>query len=181
MKAPRQQQQLRIIDDCFSSEYICNLRDLFISPNFEWSFIPWEGKEKEIENLNVDITNYWFTHNFYANGEVQNAEHWHTIQPLLTKLREQEDMETLLRLKANLYPCTPAHIVQHNLHRDFTFSHTAAILSLNTCDGYTTLANGTEIDSVANQIILFDGGMDHCSSSTTTAKARLNIIVNYLP
>ena len=66
------------------------------------------------------------------------------------------------------------------MHTDMEFSHTAAVLSLNTCDGYTKLADGTKVDSVENRIIFFDAGKAHCSTTTTNAKARFNIIVNYL-
>jgi uncharacterized protein (DUF1786 family) len=66
------------------------------------------------------------------------------------------------------------------MHTDKNFSHTAALLSLNTCDGYTKFADGTKVDSIANRVVLFDAGENHCSTTTTNEKARINLIVNYL-
>ena len=66
------------------------------------------------------------------------------------------------------------------MHIDYNFSHSGAILSLNTCDGYTKLEDGTKIDSVANRILLFDPGEEHASTTTTNVSARFNINMNYI-
>ena len=61
------------------------------------------------------------------------------------------------------------------------YSHSGAILSLNTCDGYTKLEDGTKIDSIANRILLFDAGeVMHCPTTTSNDYARINIIINYM-
>ena len=59
------------------------------------------------------------------------------------------------------------------MHVDMNYSHSGAILSLNTCDGYTKLKDGTKIDSVANRILLFDASEEHCSTTTTNVPARI--------
>ena len=66
------------------------------------------------------------------------------------------------------------------MHIDYRFKHSAAILSLNTCDGYTKLMDGTKIDSVANRMLLFDASEKHCSTTTTNVQARMNININYM-
>ena len=66
------------------------------------------------------------------------------------------------------------------MHKDYSFSHSGAILSLNTCDGYTKLKDGTKIDSVANRVLLFDASEEHCSTTTTNVSARINININYI-
>ena len=68
----------------------------------------------------------------------------------------------------------------HPMHSDYKFTHSGAILSLNTCDGYTKLKDGTKIDSVANRILFFDAGEKHCSTTTTNTFARFNININYI-
>ena len=97
------------------------------------------------------------------------------IIPLLEKL----ETRCLIRVKANLYPNTEI-LHEHPAHVDMKFSHSAAILSLNTCDGYTKLKDGTKIDSVANRMLLFDAGEEHCSTTTTNVLARFNININYI-
>ena len=85
----------------------------------------------------------------------------------------------MLRIKANLYPNTEI-LHEHPMHTDYEFCHSGAILSLNTCDGYTKLKDGTKIDSVANRVLLHDPSIEHCGTSTTNVSARININVNYI-
>ena len=83
-----------------------------------------------------------------------------------------------LRIKANLYPSSET-LHEHKMHVDFDYSHCTALFSLNTCDGYTKLKDGTKINSVANRILLFDASEEHCSTTTTDTFARVNININY--
>ena len=77
-----------------------------------------------------------------------------------------------------MYPNTET-LHEHGTHIDLPFSHKAGILSINTCDGYTKLEDGTKIDSVANRMLLFDASTLHCSSTTTDQPVRVNININY--
>ena len=70
-------------------------------------------------------------------------------------------------------------LYEHNEHIDFEYSHNAAIFSLNTCNGYTKLNDGTKINSVANRMLLFDASKPHCSTNTSDQTARFNININY--
>ena len=106
---------------------------------------------------------------------IQTSSHYDTLIPLLEKLGEGP----LLRIKSNLYPNTEI-LHEHPMHTDYSFSHSAAILSLNTCDGYTKLEDGRKINSVANRILLFDASEEHCSTTTTNVFARVNININYI-
>ena len=122
----------------------------------------------------VPDKSFYMTHVFYENNApISNL--YEILLPLLNKL----EIRCLLRVKANLYPNT--EILHENpMHKDYNFCHSGAIFSLNTCDGYTTLKDGTKIDSVANRILLFDPGEKHCSSTTTNVSARININMNYI-
>ena len=116
---------------------------------------------------------FYMMHLFYHNN-VPRSSHYEKLIPLFKKLK----IECLLRVKANLYPNTET-LHEHPMHWDYSYSHSAAILSLNTCDGYTKLKDGTKIDSVANRILLFDASEEHCSTNTTNVSARINININY--
>ena len=96
------------------------------------------------------------------------------ILPVLNKL----DIKSLIRIKANLFP-NSEKIYEHEMHVDYSWTHKAAILYINTCNGYTKLANGTKIDSVANRVLLFDASKPHCSTTTSDTTARFNINFNY--
>ena len=87
-------------------------------------------------------------------------------------------VKALIRIKANCYPKTH-EIYEHGMHTDFKWTHKTALFSINTCDGYTKLKDGTKINSVANRILLFDASEEHCSTTTTDTFARVNININY--
>ena len=57
--------------------------------------------------------------------------------------------------------------------------HKTGIFSINTCNGYTKLEDGTKIDSVANRMLLFDASRPHTPSTTTDQTVRVNINFNY--
>ena len=42
------------------------------------------------------------------------------------------------------------------------------------------LEDGTKVDSVANRLLLFNSSLNHNSSTTTNAKGRYNININYI-
>ena len=88
-------------------------------------------------------------------------------------------IENLIRIKINFYPNT-TELYEHGYHIDYKYPHKGAILSLNTCDGYTKIREtGTKYPSVANTILMFDPSKDHCSTTTTNAIGRFNININY--
>ena len=85
---------------------------------------------------------------------------------------------SLDRIKINFYPNT-SELHEHDMHRDYAHTHKGALLSLNTCDGYTKLKDGTKIDSVANRMLVLDSSELHCSTTCTDQPVRLNINFNY--
>ena len=98
------------------------------------------------------------------------------LSPIVNSL---PNFRSLIRVKVNFYPRT-SELYEHGKHVDYDFEHRGAILSLNTCDGFTRLEDGTRVDSVANRLLLFDSSKPHNSSTTTDPKCRFNININYL-
>ena len=99
------------------------------------------------------------------------------LDPVLKKC-EQIGLNNCVRAKCNMYPYTET-LSEHEFHIDGNFPHTAAILSLNTCNGYTIFETGEKVDSVANRLSIVDGTIFHASTNTTNAKARFNINFNF--
>jgi hypothetical protein len=118
--------------------------------------------------------NGYLYHMFY-NDQVPKTPLFNELLPLIQKI----ELKSLIRVKANLYPNTHK-LHEHPMHADYYFSHSAAILSLNTCDGYTKLEDGTKIDSVANRMLFFDGSKQHSGTTTSNDQARINININYI-
>ena len=164
-----------VVDNFLDEEYFDSLVTLFTDKektgNMEmpWFFSSHIANEKETEgNL------FYMTHVLYDQN-VPMSPLYNELIPLLNKF----EMKSLIRIKANLYPNTEI-LHEHPMHIDCDFSHSGAILSLNTCDGYTKLKDGTKIDSVANRILLFDASEEHCSTTTTNVSARINLNINYI-
>ena len=88
-------------------------------------------------------------------------------------------IKALIRIKVNFYPHSK-ELIEHAPHTDDTFSHMGAVFSLNTCDGFTRLSDGSIIDSVENRIVFFDASTSHNSTTTTTDIGRYNINFNFI-
>ena len=164
-----------VIDDFLDEEYFDSLVTLFTGKDEEGIFnMPWYFQSCISKKNVVEDKLFYMVHLIYEQN-VPNSPLYNELIPLLEKL----EALCLIRIKANLYPNT--HILhEHPMHVDENFSHSAAILSLNTCDGYTKLKDGTKIDSVANRILLFDASKKHCSTTATNVPARMNININYM-
>lgn len=89
-------------------------------------------------------------------------------------------IESLFRIKSNLYfPSKTEKVHHHAPHRDSNFKHQGALFFLTTCDAPTTMADGTQIDSVENRLMLFDPTSMHSSSSPTNTPYRVTVNFNY--
>ena len=168
-----------VIDNFLDEEYFDSLVTLFTDKektgNMEmpWFFQSSVSYPKKHKNWVVEDKLFYMIHMIYDKNAPASSFYSKMI-PLFMKLESR----CLMRVKANLYPNT--HILhEHPMHTDYDFSHSSGILSLNTCDGYTKLKDGTKIDSVANRVLLFDASEEHCSTTTTNVAARININMNF--
>ena len=176
----------KVIDNFLDEKYfnklvheICN-----VDFGFAWYYGRYQAEKPPNEDDDINPLRHFFTHVIYAD-DVPMSSHYDFVPEFRKAIDEEgEEIKTLIRVRVNHFPNTSNNVHQYEMHIDASFSHTAAILSLNTCDGYTGIENDdgtiTKVDSVANRILFFDAGKKHCSSTTTNAKARFNIIMNYL-
>ena len=164
-----------VIDNFLDEEYFDSLVTLFTdkektgNQDMPWYFQP-NISDKDV----IEDKLFYMTHGIYDKN-MPKSIHYNNLVPLLEKL----EVRCLIRVKANLYPNTE-RLHEHPMHTDYDYCHSGALLSLNTCDGYTKLKDGTKIDSVANRILLFDSNEEHCSTTTTNVPARINININYI-
>ena len=175
-----------VIDNFLDEEYFENLATLFTGSSnvparinktkdqISKTYVPWFFTPDITESTLVEDNLFYMVHMFYESN-MPTSPHYDILIPLLEKL----DAKCLIRIKANLYPNTEI-LHEHPMHFDYPFSHSSALLSLNTCDGYTKLKDGTKIDSIANRILLLDSSVEHCSTTTTNVSARINININYI-
>ena len=169
---------VNVIDDFLPQEDFEEVRDLMVYNDlFPWFF------QKEVNSIGKDCTkeywNWYGTHAFYVN-DFAESKHCATLySKFIPRFKEMNIFRSLLRIKGNFYPHTET-LREHTGHQDYLFSHTGALYTLNTCNGFTKLYDGTEIPSVANRILIFDSSIIHNSSTTTNAAGRFNINFNFL-
>ena len=165
---------IEVIDDYLPSHIFAALQQ-FICWNKEFPF--YLRDRVNPEPMEDEVNNWYGIHMLYRN-DVPTSHAFNQIYPqFIQYLKDDDRLNVLIRAKANFYGNT-AEIVEHQVHTDYKFSHTAAILSLNTCDGFTRIGD-TKVESIQNRIVFFDGSTPHNSSSCTNAKGRYNIALNY--
>jgi hypothetical protein len=167
----------KVIDNFLDKNEFKQISNLILDneEGFEWFFSDGVTHVK----AESEIWSTYFVHVFYISN-VPNSRHFQFLNQIFaSKLDKENPLRSWLRIKANLYPNTE-NIKEHTKHSDYDFSHKAAIFSLNTCDGFTRMSDGTKVDSVANRLILFDAHDEHNSSTTSDSKYRANINFNWL-
>ena len=135
-----------------------------------------------VEDSGVREEDYWswyLVNMIYYDDIPQNQIYSNISNIFIPKFLQIANFKTMIRIKMNAYPYTDV-VKEHEKHIDYDYEHTGAIFSLNTCDGYTKLSDGTKVESVANRIVFFDASKEHQSTTTSNAKLRYNINFNFL-
>tara|TARA_B100000287_G_scaffold247788_1_gene232917 strand:- start:3016 stop:3558 length:543 start_codon:yes stop_codon:yes gene_type:complete len=163
---------LRVVDNFLPKAAFRELVEL--SKQFTYRFR--EGVSAYVGEQSEPWNSYG-THLLY-NNDVPQSPFFENIYNIFGPAFNNEEVFTVfIRVKANLYPHTET-LREHQPHIDYPFKHVAGVFSLNTCDGFTRMQDGSKIDSVANRMVFFDGSVTHNSSTTTNASARYNINFN---
>ena len=171
---------VKTIQDFLPKQSFNRLSQIIFAPTFHWYLTTSVAspylKSKENSKL------FYMSHLVYEKEKYVkvNLNDQAIIDLLLKKLAPEEGNLQLIRMKINFYPNT-TELHEHDYHRDYEYSHMGAILSLNTCDGYTKIREtDTKYHSWANTLLSFNPSEDHCSTTTTNAIGRFNININYL-
>ena len=170
---------VKTIQDFLPKQSFDRLSQIIFAPTFPWYLTTSVAspylKSKENSKL------FYMSHLVYEKEKYVkvNSNDQTIIDLLLEKLAPEEGNLQLIRMKINFYPNT-TELHEHDYHRDYEYSHMGAILSLNTCDGYTKIREtDTKYHSWANTLLSFNPSEDHCSTTTTNAIGRFNININY--
>lgn len=166
---------IEIIDNYLPQQTFYHLQQL-ICYNLEFPF----AIRDRINPTKIDEELYnWYAVHILYQEDVPISPYFNDVfNSLIVKIKEEERMKSLMRVKVNFYGNTE-NLIEHQKHIDYNFQHTAAIFSLNTCDGFTRIGD-TKVDSVENRIVFFDGSLEHNSSSTSDSKGRFNININLI-
>ena len=173
---------LRIVDNWLEPNDFAQIKDLFYHQDTTWNLVPGISSNDSTNALKNPLNNYMFAHAIYSNY-LPKSNAFEKIGHLLhDKLMEDEGMDftTIWRIKANLYPRTE-ELQEHPWHTAYNRGRLrGALLMMNTCDGYTGFADGTQVDSVENRCVFFDSTKKHHSTNCTNDQFRMTININYV-
>ena len=147
-----------------------DVRILFEENPIDWHYNPYVSNVGGHEN-DVD---FYMTHMIFKYPHGACSKIFNDLRPIIERLAPT----SIISIKENLYP-NQGTLKEHKPHTDLKYSHHGGIFSINTCDGYTLLEDGTKVSSVANRMLLFDASKPHASTTTSNTKARMNINFNY--
>lgn len=151
------------------------------SSSFPWFYYDYV-ESNTIENK-LNKNQLFFCHTFYIN-DLPNSNNLNILDNLLYAMRVDSRIPTiksLIRIKANLYPCTPQSYT-HGYHTDYNFSSFSAIYYINTNNGYTLIKNNDDIikiDSIENRLLVMTSDLLHSSTTCTDEKMRCTVNINY--
>jgi|TARA_B100002019_G_scaffold292102_1_gene314223 hypothetical protein len=174
----------QVIDDFLPEENLKILqKEIMWGHNFFWNVTdhvsnsPHDPKGGDPQA--DEMWNWYGAHLVWAHNNPQ-SNFWQMIDDLIiTPMLNEGTMRALIRAKVNFYPAW-TELKEHSSHTDYDFDHSACVISLNTCNGYTRLSDDITVDSVANRAVIFNGSWEHNSTNCTDQKGRFNINLNYV-
>ena len=163
---------MKIIDNFLDDDEFNIIQQYFLNDSFTWHL------NDSIANKRQGIDQYQFTHTFFDISKPSLQNYSSFLQPLLLKLKPQY----IFRIKANLRPRTTQGVLS-DYHVDMSLNQQTAIFYLNTNNGYTKFQENDydDVKSIANRLLTFYGGLQHCGCSATDSNYRIVLNINYIP
>lgn len=166
------------INNFLPEDLFQNLQSLLLNGN-EHQVMPWfytfglSGYD--------DTEGFVFRNDIFLDGDIQDMNLFREIAiPIISRI----PMQHLYRIKIN---CHPRQTLRHSenypcstFHTDRKIEHNVGILSINTCNGYTELEDGTKLESIENSLVIFNGNIKHRSVGQTDENIRVNINLNFI-
>jgi hypothetical protein len=159
----------KIIDNFLLPEEFNYLKEkMLLTPAIPWSYAPYVTLPDT-----GNPYDFQFTHTFYRDGS-PTSDLIGIMDSILRKLNPS----ALVRIKANLQTRTDK-IHTHEYHYDHEhFDGKIAIFYVNTNNGHTIFKDGTEIESIENRLVIFDGNTFHTGTTCTDQKVRC--VINFM-
>jgi|TARA_R110000851_G_scaffold25194_4_gene72675 hypothetical protein len=131
-------------------------------------------------NSNDTSNNDFYLSTQILNNQKPAREQWSEtayLDPFLS-ITSKIFINSLFRIKANLYVKGSEPYI-HAPHIDYSFHHQGALFYVTSCNAPTYMADGTEIESIENRLLLFNSASPHSSSTPTDVPYRITINMNY--
>jgi hypothetical protein len=169
---------MKVIENFLPPETFQYVQSQLLSPAWPWYFQNHVDYAEESENLEKSQ----FCYQLYRNHTWQGAGE-SIVTPFLHRLKAV----ALVRVKANLQVRTETR-KQNNFHVDLLNPDhepyenlLTAIYYVNSNDGVTVFEDGTEVESVANRMVVFPSKTKHTGTTCTDQKRRVVVNFNFFP
>ena len=160
---------MEVIKDFLNKDLFDNLQSIVLSETFPFYYSGFTGHR-------MDKSDFYFEHILYQEKQQVSQHFDDLLMPIIGNLK----YNYLIRAKINCYTIKKESIYTE-MHRDYSFDHQVALFSFNTCNGFTYFEDTKEkVESVANQLIIFDGNRNHCSVAQTDTNLRVNVNINVI-
>lgn len=148
----------------------------FTNPNnFAWNFQKGIVRDLEMGPTGYEENDWIYVHPLYSTDNGLRFDRYYSVvKPILKQLK----ITKLFDIRANLLVPTQEHI-RHEFHTDRKVDHKVALFYVTTCNGFTELKDTCTSDCMENRMLLFDGGIEH-RSVTSTDNPRCVININYI-
>ena len=157
---------MKIIENFLEKKIFNDIKNTLLDHNFPWHYNQTTGN-------NNDYSDHFFYHFLFQNDQQASPYFNKILMPIIGKL----NFNYLLRSKINFYT-KKSKFIKTAFHTDLNQEHTVALFSINTNNGFTLFKNKDKVPSVENQMLIFNGKLEHCSVSQTDERFRINININ---
>ena len=162
------------IDNFLPREIFEDLQKDLMGGNFPWFY-------RHAMTDPQDTEGFLFATVIVNNEEVNDTGMFQEIGvPIVSRI----PMTKLIRMKINCHPRQTLRGEENypkcRYHVDMNEQHTVGILSINTCNGYTELEDGTKLESIENSLVIFNGDIKHRSVGQTDENIRVNINIDWI-
>jgi hypothetical protein len=158
--------KLKIKKNFLRKDLYLAMKSMITDSNFSWYL-----QHGITYKYNKDI---FFTHNFFTEYGINSSYYEDIVIPFVEKLK----IKKLLRAKLNLYTKTNKEII-HGFHTDREDDHMVALFYFNKNNGHT-LFRKDKVKPEDNKIVMFDGSLEHTSTSCTDEDYRITLNINYV-
>tara|TARA_B100000482_G_scaffold19715_1_gene13176 strand:- start:359 stop:877 length:519 start_codon:yes stop_codon:yes gene_type:complete len=164
-----------IYDNFLERDYFDSLVRHINDRIFTWKYCDFVAKKSDDTEISQEQSEeqFYFVHNIYEKDQ-PCSELYEYTKPLYGKLK----VLSLIRSRVIMYMNQGKQII-HEKHTDFDYDHTAVLLYLNTNNGFTEFSDGSKCESIENRLVVFNGSIEHNSSTCTDVKKRQVLTINY--
>lgn len=161
---------MNVYDNFLQKDYFDEMFNYIVDPNLQqWAYCPKVSCKKE----GIANNNYYFIHRLYEDNTPISNQYG-----MIGGVIEQLKCNAIIRARLLLYT-NVGEFIKHGLHIDYEYNHKAALLYLNTCNGYTGFEDNVKVESVKNRMVIFDGSTPHHSTTCTDTQSRYVLSINY--